>query len=31
MDLYYVDHFSLLFDMKIIFMTIIQIIKKGGN
>ncbi|KTL61794.1 sugar transferase [Photorhabdus laumondii subsp. laumondii] len=31
MDLYYIDHSRLLFDIKIILMTIMQVIKKGGN
>ena len=31
LDLFYVDNTSFLFDIKIIFMTVKQIIKKGGN
>ncbi|EPK4062881.1 sugar transferase, partial [Morganella morganii] len=31
LDLFYVNNMSFLFDMKIILMTIKQIIKKGGN
>lgn len=31
LDLFYVDHMSFLFDIKIILMTIKQIVKKGGN